>query len=676
MTTNPLLSIQLEIPFDTISAEHIEPATIELVSRAKATLAQIGEVAGARTYDNTVKVLDESTSDLEVVMSIASHLESVVTSPEIRAAYNAVQPLVSAFYASIPLDASLWKALSDYAATDDAKALTGPRKRFVEKTMDEFRRHGAELDAAGKQKLEALSVELSDLTTKFSQNVVDATAAFELYVEDEARLAGLPERNKAAARAAAEARGKSGYRFGLDAPTYIAVMTYLEDAGIREALWRAFNTRATKGDHDNRPLIREILRLRREKAALLGYSNFADLVLADRMAKTGATARAFVEGLHAKTVMAFEREQKELLTFRRSIEGEGASPLSPWDIAFYAEKQRKALYAWDEEELRPYLEFESVVSGLFEVARRLYGIEVEKKDAPVWHESVACYSMRDRDGTDLGHFYADFFPRETKRDGAWMGPFITGASGGKHVATICGNLTPPTDTEPSLLTHREVETLFHEFGHLLHHMLTKVDVLSLAGTRVAWDFVELPSQIMENWCWEREGLDLFAKHYKTGERVPDALFQKMIRAKNFRSASDQMRQLGFASMDLAMHIDFDGSSDPVEYARSLFQPFSPAPLPDDYAMVASFGHLFASSVGYAAGYYSYKWAEVLDADAFARFREEGVFSPAVGARFRESVLAMGDSRDPLELFRDFRGRDPDPNALLERAGLLVSTPAE
>lgn len=669
---NPLLSPAFEIPFDRIQASHIEPAVYAHLKTAQERIDAIKRQTGVRTYENTLGALDEAGVELEIVTSVAGHLESVVTEPALRAAYNAVQPAVSTFYTGIPLDAELWRAIKEFAATDEAKALTGAKARLLKKTVDEFRRHGADLDEAGKKKLEAISVELATITNTFGQNVVDASAAYELYVDDEAELAGLPTRAKESARKNAEARGKTGYRLSLDAPTYIAAMTYLDSVTLRRTLWNAYATRATSGDKDNRPLVARIIELRREKAKLLGFGTFADLVLVDRMAKTGATAKAFVERLHEKTVTAFAREQVDLLTFRRVLEGANAPSLEPWDVAYYAEKQRRELYDWDEEELRPYLPVDRAIRGVFDTAKRLYGVDVVRNEkASVWHPQVEAYHLRDADGSLLGDFYMDLFPRATKRDGAWMGPFITGRGSEPHLATVCGNFTPPQGDMPALLTHREVETLFHEFGHLLHQLLSRVEVRGLAGTRVAWDFVELPSQIMENWCWEKEGLALIAAHYETGAPIPDAMFEKMMRAKNFRAASDQMRQLGFAAIDLALHTDYDAvkDGDVMAYARKVLAGYAPAKFPDDYAMIASFGHLFADSVGYAAGYYSYKWAEALDADAFTRFQKEGVFSRATGDAFRAAVLSKGDSDDPLTLFRAFMGRDPDPDALLVRSGL-------
>jgi oligopeptidase A len=680
--TNPLLEIDFRIPFDRIRAEHVEPAIDHLLTDAQARLEAIAKAPPPRTFENTMNALDGMTEPLEFAMSVVKHLESVATYPELRTAYNAVQPQVSAFYSGIPLNEGLWKAVQQYAASSEAQALSGTRRRYLTKTLEDFRRHGAELDPAGKARLEALDVELSKLTTKFGENVLDSTNEFELVVAEEGRLAGLPPTAIAAARASAESKGVKGWRFTLQAPSYIALMTYLDDAAIREQVYRAYSTRATAGAHDNRQITGRILQLRRERATLLGFANFADLVLEDRMAHAGKHAQQFLTELKDRTEAQFRAENEALAAFRRRIEGLNAPALEPWDVGYYAEKQRQALYDFDEEALRPYFPLERVVAGLFETVQRLYGIRVkEQAGAPVWHPDVKTYGIYDQDGTLLGAFYADWYPRETKRGGAWMDAFITGlpAKDGfkPHLGLMCGNLTPPVDERPALLTHREVQTIFHEFGHLLHHCLSRVELRSLAGTSVAWDFVELPSQIMENWCWEREALDLFARHYQTDEPIPEDLFQKMKRARNFRSANAQMRQLGFGFIDLALHMDYAPAEDGdvMQYARRILQEFSPAPLPPDHAMIAGFTHLFASPVGYGAGYYSYKWAEVLDADAFTRFRERGIFSREVGLEFREKILARGDSEDPAELYRGFMGRDPDLNALLERSGLLSATSA-
>ena len=665
---NPLLSIDYAIPFDRIRGEHVRPGIEALLEEAKAAVKAIGE-ASELTYAGTLGKLEDATEQLEVAMTVVGHLESVATNPELREAYNAVKPEVSAFYASIPLDEKLWSALSAYAKTEEAKGLSATKKRFLKKTIDDFKRHGADLDPAGKKRLEEITRELATLTAKFSQNLLDETAEWDLIIEDESKLAGLPDSALAAAKQSAEEKEKKGWRFTLMAPSLIPVMTYLDDRSIRETVYRAYNRRATSGERDNAPLIKRIVELRTEKAKLLGYDDFADLVLEDRMAKSGREAWAFVEKLTEKSDAAFKQEHEQLVQFAKQ-------DLEPWDLAYWAEKQRQALYAFDDEELRPYFPAEKVIDGLFSTAGKLYGVSIEAVDMPVWHESVKVFAIKEGD-QQLGAFYVDLFPREEKRGGAWMNGLIAGTSrdGAKlltpHLGLICANVTPPVGDKPALLTHDEVITMFHEFGHLLHHLLSKVEVRSLAGTNVAWDFVELPSQIMENWCWEREALDLFAHHFQTGETIPDELLEKMNRARTYRAAYVMMRQLGFATVDLSLHTRYqpEKDGDVIAYSRKVMQRFAPTEYPDDYAFICGFNHLFASAVGYAAGYYSYKWAEVLDADAFTRFKKGGVFSREVGESFRENILARGDGDDPMELYKRFMGREPSMDPLLERSGL-------
>ncbi len=677
-TANPLLQVQFQIPFDQIRADNVEPAIEELLRDSRQELDRLTADTSPRTFENTIQRLDHLTERLDYAMQIVRHLEAVATTPELRAAYNAVQPKVSEFYSSLPLNEALWRAVLSYSRTGEARDLTGPRKRFLQKTVDNFRRHGAELDAAGKKRIAEIDVELSKQTIKFSEDVLDSTNLYEWVITDERQLAGLPESARAMARASAASKGlpEPSWRFTLQAPSYLAVMTYLDDENIRRQVYEAYVNRATEDKYDNRPIMRAILELRREKAQLLGYRDFADLVLEDRMAHAGDRAFSFLEDLRRKTEAAFMKENAELLAFS------GKQELHPWDISYYAEKQRAALYDFDEEALRPYFPLESVVNGMFDIVHRLYGISViEKSGVPAWDPHVKFYEIHDysrpKGNQLIGAFYADWFPRENKRGGAWMDNLITGEAHGEeqdpHLGLICGNLTPPGDDRPSLLTHREVETIFHEFGHLLHHCLSRVELRGFAGVNVAWDFVELPSQIMENWTWEREPLDLFARHYKTGEPVPEELLAKIRNARNFRAANAQMRQLGFGIVDLALHRDVPPGSniDLVNFSRDILQQFSPARLPEHYAMIVSFTHLFASPVGYGAGYYSYKWAEVLDADAFTSFRRGGILSSEVGGRFRDRILSRGDSEDPAELYRSFMGRDPDPNALLERSGLLA-----
>jgi oligopeptidase A len=667
---NPLLTRLASLPFDEVQAAHVRPALDALIATARTRVDGIAGLAGPRTYANTMKALDSATEDLDLAVSIVRHLEGVATTPELREAWNDAQPQVIQFYSTIPLNPALWSAIKAFAATEEAAALTGVRRRYLDKTIENFRRHGADLSPEDKAKLEAIDIELANITTRFAQNVLDATAGWEYVIADEAKLAGLPASAIAAARESASAKGLRGWRFTLQQPSYIAVMTYLDDAGVRESFYRAYNARAAA---PNAELIPSILDLRQKKAALLGYADFSDYATADRMAASGAAAAAFIDGLRALTEPAFDRENAALLEFRRSKESPDAV-MEPWDVGYWAEKMRSDIYEFDEEDLRPYFSLDNVLDGLFGLCSRIFSIRVAPAPgATVWDESVRHYEIHDSDGILLARFYADWFPRETKRGGAWMDSFVTGgpsdAGFNPHTGFVCGNLTPPLPDRPSLLTHREVETIFHEFGHLLHHCLSRVEVRSLAGTNVAWDFVELPSQIMENWCWERDTLDLFGRHYQTGGIIPDGLFRKMLRARTFRAANGQMRQLGFATLDLVLHRGFDTSQPVVETANRILAPFVPAPLPDGYAMVCGFTHLFADPAGYGAGYYSYKWAEVLDADAFTRFRREGVFNPDTGRAFRSAILEKGNSEEPAALFRAFMGRDPDPSALLVRLGL-------
>jgi oligopeptidase A len=673
LADNPLLIERFPIQFDGIKAEHVEPAIHSLLEKMKERLADLVKPEVTRTYEDVLLALDKMTEPLDFAMAIVRHLESVATTPELRAAYNAVQEPVSMFYTSIPLDANLWAAVKAVNASGERERLAPVHQRFLEKTVMRFRREGADLDPAGKKKLEELDVELTKATTKFAENVLDATNAFELVITDEQKVAGLPESARIAARESAKSKGKEGWRLTLQAPSYTAAMTYLDDRTIRQELWHASNTRATAGAFDNRALIAQILRLRREKAQLLGYKDFADLVLEERMAHAGDQAQSFVDHLRYKTEPFFERENRSLAEMGQTL---GYPDVQPWDVAYLAEKQRQALYEFDEEELRPYFQLDRVVAGMFDIFSRVLGIKlIEEQGIPGWDPAVKYYRVEDlASGELLGGFYTDWFPRENKRGGAWMDSLITGnpEAGKPHLGLMCGNLTPPVADRPSLLTHREVETIFHEFGHLLHHLLSLVPVRTLAGTNVPWDFVELPSQIMENWCMEREALNLFARHYKTGEAIPDELFQKMKRARTFRSANAQMRQLGFGMVDLKLHREYDPErdGDVTAYARDILAQFSPAALPSDYGMLASFTHLFASPVAYGAGYYSYKWAEVLDADAFTRFRREGIFNTTTGEDYRRHILERGDSEDPAQLYREFMGRDPNSNALLERLGLL------
>ncbi len=687
---NPFLDAKFPPAWSLLLPANVVADITLAVERAQAKVDAIAaQGLDQLSYESTILALESSTEELNTAWAKVGHLQSVADSAALREAHNAVLPKVTAFYAGIPLNAALWVRVRTVAEMPAVLALTGVHRRLVEETLADFRQAGADLPLEKRQRLEALQSELAQLTQRYSENVLDGTNKWELVVDDERRLAGLPAHAVAAAKRSAESKQlgtpeRPVWRFTLHMPSQEPFMTYLEDGTLRREMWKAAAAVGTALPHDNTELVRRILTLRAEKAALLGQANFADLVLTRRMAKTGARALSFLEDFQRRAAPAFARECRELEEFKASKTGSSdVGRLAPWELAFWAERLRRERYAFDEEILRPYFPMAGVIAGLFELVNRVFGLQVREIAAgafETWHPEVKFYEMRDGGGRQLGSFYADWYPRESKRGGAWMGPLITGGptpAGARapHLGYICGNLTPPNGERPALLTHREVETVFHEFGHLLHHLLGEVEIKSLNGTNVAWDFVELPSQIMENWCWERASLDLFARHFETGERIPAEIFEKLTAAKNFRAACATMRQVAFAKMDLLLHrrtAAWAEGEDVEPVARALVAecliPTEP-PLP---TIVKRFNHLFSDPVGYAAGYYSYKWAEVLDADAFSRFRNEGIFNAEVGREFVEKVLSRGNSADPLELFRGFMGRDPDIAALLKRSGLAAA----
>jgi oligopeptidase A len=711
MADNPYLDPSFHIRWSALTPDLIAPAIEAALTRAQAAIDAIASRDSATlTFENTFLALEHATEELTLAWGKVTHLQSVADSPALREAHNAMLPRVSAFYAAIPLNAALWSRLKAFAATPMARALTGIHRRFFEETVKDFRQAGADLPAEKRARLEALQGELAQVTQKYGENVLDATNAWQLVVTDEARLAGLPAHAQAAARASAEKKGVAGWRFTLHQPSLEPFMTYLADDAQRRDMWTASAAVGAQAPHDNTPLVGRILALRAEKAALLGQPHFADAVLERRMAQSGARALAFVEDFERRCGAAFARECRELEEFKAAQTGARApGRLAPWEIMFWAEKLRQARYAFDEEALRPYFPMDRVIAGMFELVGKIFGLRVAEraavcgagftpamagiKPAPqaaveVWHPEVKFYDVHDARGVHVGSFYADWHPRESKRGGAWMNYLITGgppspagfgetsprADGlrAPHLGLMCGNMTPPASGKPALLTHREVETVFHEFGHLLHHLLGEVAIKSLNGVNVAWDFVELPSQIMENWTWERASLDLFARHHETGAPIPEDIFRKMIAAKNFRSACATMRQVAFGKMDLLLHMrtaEFAAAADVEPLARAAIADCLVPTQPPMPTAVKRFNHIFSDPVGYAAGYYSYKWAEVLDADAFTRFKREGIFNAQVGAQFVEKILSKGNSAEAAELFRDFMGRDPDPQALLVRAGL-------
>ncbi len=690
MSTNPFLDTRFEIPWSQLTPDRVAPDITKAIADAKAQIDAIAAMPlSALTYENTFAALEQTTERFRAIWNRVEHLKSVADSPAMRAAYGEMLPAVTAFTASIPLNAELWKRLKTYSESPDAKSAA--RKpvelRLISETLADFRQQGADLPPEKRARMAEIESELAQLTQKFSENVLDATNAWQLVVTDEARLDGLPERAKKAARASAESKGLStaenpAWRFTVHLPSLDPVLTYASDASLRRELFDASSNVGAQAPSDNTPVIPRILALRDEKAALLGKAHFPDLILERRMAKCGARALAFVNDLQRRTKPAFDRECAELERFAGITKKDGH--LAPWDVAYQAEKMRKQLHDFDEEALRPYFPADRVFAGLFEICKRIHGITVTERETgvgagkvEVWHEDVKFYDVHGADGTHIGSFYSDWYPRESKRAGAWMDALYTGgpradSSWAPHLGLICGNMTPPVGGKPALLNHREVETIFHEFGHLMHHLFGAVPVKSLNGTNVAWDFVELPSQIMENWTWEREGLDLFARHHETGEKIPVALFERMIAARNFRSACKQMRQLSFGTADLLLHIsagEFKRQPDVEPGIRRLTADCLIPTTPPARTHINRFNHLFSSPVGYASGYYSYKWAEVLDADAFTRFQREGIFNAAIGKAFRDCILSKGNSEDAAKLYRDFMGRDPSIDALMKRNGL-------
>ena len=688
MTTeeNPLLLDTFRIPFDRIRPEHVEPGIRRALADAQAAVDDIAGSTEAPTWENTVEPLDRALERLSERISPASHLMSVQESPALRTAYNSVLPEISAFWSRLPLNPLLWARVAAYEGSEEARELQGLRRRHLDKTVAEFRRAGADLPEAEKARLQALRIELSQIEQRFSEHVLDATAAYELLVEDEQRLAGVPEAAKRRARAKAEERELDGWLLTLDYPSVEPILKHARDRDLRQEIQTAFSTRCREGEYDNRPLIARILRLRDEMAGLLGYADYPDYVLEERMARSGARAMAFERDMVERTRPFHQRDVEELRTYARTL---GLEQLEPWDVSYTIEHLQKSRYDIDDEDLRPYFPLPSVLHGLFEIVRRTFGFRIEERSIDeVWHPDVRYFEIFDEaDETRVGAFYSDWFPRKEKRQGAWMNNFVTGGPAedgfAPHLGVICGNFTPPEGDQPALLTHREVQTTFHEFGHLLHHCTSRVEIPSRAGIHVAWDFVELPSQLMENWTWEREALDLFARHHETGEPLPDELFARMIAARRFMGGWAQMRQLSLGTVDLALHAELaatlraeaDGSegSEALDLEQGLrvmrfteerFRDFVPAERFAELHGLTSFGHLFAG--GYAAGYYSYLWSEVLDADAFTRFKAEGIFNRDTGRSYVQSILSRGDSEPPEVLFRTFMGRDPDPHALLER----------
>ncbi len=672
---NPLLDRVFRIPFDRIEAEHVESATRSVLDAGEARVAEIAADSRAPTWDTVMGPLDDLALDVSERLAPVGHLVSVAETAELRAAYNAVLPTITSFWSRLELHPGLWARVKAFAATSEAEGLDPVRRRHLEKTVRAFRRAGADLSDDERSELEELKVRLARLEQNFAEHVLDATAAYEHVIHDERELAGVPEPAKRRYRRSAEDRGVDGdaWVVTLDFPSVEAVLKHAESRELRQRIHEAYTTRCRDGEFDNRGLIVEILELRHRLAGMLGFESFPDYRLEERMARTGRTAQEFERELAERTRPYWRSDADALEAHAREL---GIDQIQPWDVSFVSERLRKARFDLDDEDLRPYFPLDAVMEGLFEIVERVFGFTISAaENEAVWHPDVHYFEIRDESGVHRGSFYTDWFPRPEKRQGAWMNSFITGGpreDGGfdPHLGVICGNFTPADGDAPALLTHREVQTIFHEFGHLLHHCTSDVRVRARAGINVAWDFVELPSQLMENWTLEREALSVFARHWQTGDPLPDELFERMERARRFMGGWAQMRQISFGSVDLDLHTDFAptasdaGPADVVAFVQERLEPFS---IRTDFARAqnfTAFTHLFSG--GYAAGYYSYLWAEVLDADAFTRFRSEGVFDRDVGREYVRAILSRGDSAPPEELFREFMGRDPDLEALIER----------
>ena len=672
---NPLLDFGGLPRFPEFRPEHVAPALDALLAEGRASVAAATQAAA--TWEAFIAPLDDAKERIARAWGQVEHLHAVLDSPELREAYNANLPKLTEFWTELGLNHALFEKYRELGACAGFAALSPARKRIVENALRDFRLSGAELPQDKKTRFAEIDQELSKLGAKFSENLLDATNAFSIVV-DQSRTSGIPGDVLAAAREAAQKAGRPGWKFTLLAPSYGPVMKYAEDRALREELYRESATRAAefgKPEWDNTPLIASIVTLRKEQAALLGYRNYAEVSLVPKMAQSTAQVLAFLEDLALRARPFAERDADALRRFARSELG--IDNLESWDVAFASEKLRTRHYAFSDEEVKQYFPEDVVMAGLVRVAETLYEIRISPSSAPLWHEDVRFFEIRDAGGTRVGQFYVDLYARETKRSGAWMDSAISRRRKGRllqtPVAYLNCNFSRPVGNKPALFTHDEVLTLFHEFGHGLHHLLTRMEDLAVSGMgNVEWDAVELPSQFMENFCWEWEVLRHMSRHVDSAETLPRELFDKMIAAKNFQSGLDMLRQIEFALFDMRLHSDFDPAAGRsalqlLEEVRSRVAVLKP---PAYNRFPNSFGHIFGG--GYAAGYYSYKWAEVLSADAYGLFEERGILDASAGRRFRDEILAVGGSRPAAESFRAFRGRDPSVDALLRRSGMIAA----
>jgi len=660
-------------PFSKIKNEDFFPAFKIAIEKAKNEIDAIANNTESATFQNTIEALDYSGEELDRISSIFFNLNSAETNDEIQKIAQEVSPLLSEFSNDITLNEDLFKRVKVVYDSKSELDLTTEQETLLDKKYKSFSRNGANLSEDKKQKLRAIDKELSQLKLKFGEHVLAETNKFEMLLTDEADLSGLPEGAKEAAKQLAESKEKDGWLITLDYPSYIPFMTYADNRELRERLSKAFGSKGFHNDNlDNQDVVLKIANLRFERAQLLGYKTHAHFVLEERMAETPEKVNEFLNELLDKAKPAAQEEFEKLEAFAK--ETDNIDQLQKWDSAYYSEKLKQKLFDLDDEKLKPYFKLENVINGAFTVANKLFGLHFEEiDDIDKYHDDVLTYKVTDSEGELVSIFYADFFPRSGKRNGAWMTSYKpqmikNGVNERPHVSIVC-NFTKPTKSKPSLLTFNEVTTLFHEFGHALHGMLANTTYPSLSGTSVYWDFVELPSQVLENWCYEEESLKLFATHYETGEVIPMELVEKIKASSTFHEGMQTLRQLSFGLLDMSWHgIDPTKITDVKAHEVEAFGETKLYPEVEENCMSAAFSHIFQG--GYSSGYYSYKWAEVLDADAFEYFKQEGIFNKTVADKFKTFVLSQGGTENPMDLYKKFRGQEPQPEALLRRAGLL------
>lgn len=675
--SNPLLQpLTLKdqaFPFNEIKVEHYIPAINEAITEAKKNIELI-KAQKEISFENTILALEQASEKVDRISNIYFNLFSAEANDAHQALAQQISPILSAFASDISLDEVIFQKIKFVYDNREKLNLKKEDLKLTEKMYKDFSRNGALLDAAKKQELRNLDQELSVLSPQFSENVLKATNAFELWIDNESDLEGLPEGAREAAAQAAEQKSKKGqWLFTLQAPSLIPFLSYSTKRHLREKIWRASSSKSFGGEFDNQNIIKKIITLKNKRALLLGYKDYAEYVLEERMAKNSETVFNFLMNLLEPSKKAAEKDLKEVQEFRKQLEG--TDEIKPWDFAFYSEKLKEQKYSFNEEDLRPYFKLENVIDGVFEHARKLFGLTFKlTTEIPTYHADVKTYEVYSEKNNDyVGLFYMDFFPRETKKGGAWMTNYREQGMWSSevkrpHVSIVC-NFTKPTPTKPSLLSYDEVRTLFHEFGHALHGLLSQCRYRSLAGTNVYWDFVELPSQIMENWTEEKEGLDLFARHYQTNELIPAEMVAKIKKASLFQSGWLSLRQVSFALLDMKWYTtDPSKITDVDQFETGAMAATRLLPKEPGTNMSCSFSHIFGG--GYGAGYYSYKWAEVLDADAFEYFKEKGLYNTEVATKFKDSILSRGGTAHPMDLYKEFRGREPDPKSLLKRSGLI------